>query len=625
MDIEYYKRYEPIDGKWYITRELGRGAFGVVFEVERRDFTDSKSALKIITIPSSQAEVSSYREENYELDEQSISSYFYSFVEEFMKEFQLMSVLKGSANIVTIEDYDVIKHADEIGWDILIRMELLTPMNRYFADKPISRQDAIRLGIDICKALEDCKEVNVIHRDIKPSNIFVSNKGVFKLGDFGVARTLEKTSSGLSKKGTYIYMAPEVFKGDEYNSTIDIYSLGIVLYKLLNNNLEPFRTEKTAADGEKALARRFRGEPMPAPANADEALSAIILKACAFNPRDRFSSPSDMRRALEAELSAESYVPEAEEVFEKEVEYKPVSTIEFDDYGNKTTGIFDAPPADNGESEATEFVLDNTLQDGRGVVEDAFSVESEGATVGLFSEYDTAESSTATNTLILPRNEQDENVGDESAEYISDSYTKIVRRMVWIVIAVFTILASILFLNGGTEYLNQHGILNQYGTSSSDEVDTSDMEDILAKGELVIGYTDFNPMNYHDENNNLVGFDTEYAMAVCEKLGVVPTFVEINWDEKEVELNTKNIDCIWNGFNITEERRENVEFTNPYMQIYEVDSNTYSEYGVGFRKDSDMAQKVNEITKELFADGTMESIADKYCIPHENLIYPYLY
>lgn len=71
----------------------------------------------------------------------------------------------------------------------------------------------IRLGIDICKALELCQKYNVIHRDIKPENIFVSGSGDFKLGDFGIARTIERASSGLSKKGTYNYMAPEVYRG----------------------------------------------------------------------------------------------------------------------------------------------------------------------------------------------------------------------------------------------------------------------------------------------------------------------------------------------------------------------------------------------------------------------------
>ena len=306
MDINYYKKYEPIDGKWYINKKLGSGAFGTVFEIERRDFTNDKSALKIITIPASSSEVESYREENYDLDEKSVSSYFYGFVEEFIKEFQLMTKLKGNSNIVSIEDYDVKKHTDEIGWDILIRMELLTPINKYFAQNPPKTRDVIKLGIDICKALEVCQKFNIVHRDIKPSNIFVSDTGEYKLGDFGVARTLEKTSSGLSKKGTYTYMAPEVYKGEAYGSNVDIYSLGIVMYKLLNNNKEPFKFGFSHEDEENALVSRMKNTPMPAPENANGRLAEIILKACSYEPKDRYESPLQMREELESILHTEN-------------------------------------------------------------------------------------------------------------------------------------------------------------------------------------------------------------------------------------------------------------------------------------------------------------------------------
>ncbi len=299
MDISYYKKFEPIDGKWYLTKELGSGAFGTVFEVERKDFSDAKSAMKIISIPNSPNEVETFKEDNYDMDEASVTSYFYGFVEEFVKEFQLMSKLRGHSNIVSYEDHDVIQRKDEIGWDIFIRMELLTPMNKFFASKAPTQLDVINLGIGICKALELCQKYNIIHRDIKPSNIFVSQMGEYKLGDFGVARTLEKTSSGLSKKGTYTYMAPEVFKGEEYNATVDIYSLGIVMYKILNNNLEPFRTNRTHTDEENAMARRLRNDPIPKPCNADDNLASIVLKACSYNPKDRFSTPEEMRIALE--------------------------------------------------------------------------------------------------------------------------------------------------------------------------------------------------------------------------------------------------------------------------------------------------------------------------------------
>ena len=92
----------------------------------------------------------------------------------------------------------------------------------------------------------------------------------------------------------------------------------------------------------------------------------------------------------------------------------------------------------------------------------------------------------------------------------------------------------------------------------------SDWAYVQGKGKVVVGITMFAPMNY-EENNELVGFDTELTKAVFEKLGVEPEFIEINWDSKEVELNSKNIDCIWNGMCITEERKQNMTMSDPYL------------------------------------------------------------
>jgi polar amino acid transport system substrate-binding protein len=87
---------------------------------------------------------------------------------------------------------------------------------------------------------------------------------------------------------------------------------------------------------------------------------------------------------------------------------------------------------------------------------------------------------------------------------------------------------------------------------------------------LKIGITIFAPMNYYDDDNKLIGFDTEFAEAVCEKLGVAPEFIEINWDTKEIELASKNIDCIWNGFTVTPDRAKEILFTDSYMKNMQV-------------------------------------------------------
>lgn len=93
---------------------------------------------------------------------------------------------------------------------------------------------------------------------------------------------------------------------------------------------------------------------------------------------------------------------------------------------------------------------------------------------------------------------------------------------------------------------------------------------IQAKGTLVIGITDYAPMNYYDETGKLIGFDTEFAEAVCAKLGLTPEFIEIDWDSKELELAGKKIDCIWNGLTVTEERKANMDFTTSYLKNQQV-------------------------------------------------------
>ena len=302
--MEYSVDAAVLDG-WNITRLLGEGSYGKVFEIERSEFGQTyRAALKVITVPQSSAEVRSVISEGMSVSQ--AEAYFHGIVEELMHEFSIMFKLKGTANIVSCEDLRVLEHPDGIGWDILIRMELLHPLLPYVYQHPMARRDIIRLGIDICKALELCQRYNIIHRDIKPENIFISDNGDYKLGDFGIARTIERTTSGLSKKGTYSYMAPEVYAGKEYGFSVDTYSLGLVLYRMLNKNRGPFLPQQpeaiTFSSREQALARRMSGEALPRPFYGEGRLGEIVLKACAFDPKDRYSSPQQLRQELEAIL-----------------------------------------------------------------------------------------------------------------------------------------------------------------------------------------------------------------------------------------------------------------------------------------------------------------------------------
>lgn len=236
-------------------------------------------------------------------------------------------------------------------------------------------------------------------------------------------------------------------------------------------------------------------------------------------------------------------------------------------------------------------------------------------------------------------------------------------------------------------------------TTTETEAADSDLAYIQGKGSMTIGYTVYEPMNYTDENGEFTGFDTELATAVCEKLGVEPDFVEINWDTKFVELEAKSIDCVWNGMTLTDDIQANQATTQPYVKnaqvvvmkadadytstadlvgktvaveagsagqstvegdenlmqadvitktvqtdcLMEVAAGTadaavldltlasamigegtdyadlvikeelnVEEYGVAFRKGSDVAAAVDAAFDELKADGTMQALADKY-------------
>ncbi len=108
------------------------------------------------------------------------------------------------------------------------------------------------------------------------------------------------------------------------------------------------------------------------------------------------------------------------------------------------------------------------------------------------------------------------------------------------------------------------------GSAAASKTAASDLDYIKEKGKMVIGYTVYEPMNYTDADGNFTGFDTELATAVCEKLGVEPEFVEINWDTKVVELDAKSIDCIWNGMTLTDDIMANAATTKAYAKNAQV-------------------------------------------------------
>ena len=280
---------------WKEVRKIG-GSFGSVFEIERKDELGNteKAALKVISIPKEENDIDSLAASGY--DDQSITEYFRTSLNSIVGEYALMTQLKSHPNIVAVEDRTSIRQDNGIGWDVYIRMELLTPFFKAFKKVEVNEDTAVKLGKDLANALAACHKKNIIHRDIKPENIFVSEYGDFKLGDFGVARIMSHTTNA-TKTGTPYYMAPEVSKDEKYGKEADIYSLGMVMYWLLNNKKLPFEPVDhlpNPNEREKAKKERLSGKEVPDPIRGNDRLKAIVKKTLEYDPRKRYRSAEEL-------------------------------------------------------------------------------------------------------------------------------------------------------------------------------------------------------------------------------------------------------------------------------------------------------------------------------------------
>ncbi len=287
---------------WEVVRKIGEGSFGGVYEIHRTlpDGRVEKAALKKLTVPKDNIEIRELYSQSF--SRETITAHYKEQVRELAKEYTLTQELNSCKNVVACHDVQCVQHADGIGWDIYIRMELLKPL-KLVLSADYQEMAVLKLGLSLCNALLACQEHHIVHRDIKPENILVSDRGEFKLGDFGIAKVSEKTATG-TMTGTMGYMAPEVANRWHYGAQADIYSLGMVLYWMMNRRTLPFLpfppAIPTAAQRQDAANRRFAGEDFPPPVNGSRELKAIVMKACAFSTEERYQAVRELRRDLYA-------------------------------------------------------------------------------------------------------------------------------------------------------------------------------------------------------------------------------------------------------------------------------------------------------------------------------------
>lgn len=291
---------------WHVARRLGGGSFGDVFQIYRDNYgIRVESALKVIQMDDWMATVA--------LPSNSRDESSPDIPEALRSEIQIMEALRGAPNIVSIEDF-AYRRVGQTS-TLLVRMELLKSLQEVLPGRNgqgtlSSIREITKLGKDVCRALMYCEKRGIIHRDIKPANLFVDRFGDYKVGDFGASKRMEtvhvaQTMTGI---GTISYMAPEIFRGQSYNNTVDIYALGLVLYQLLNNGRMAFLPDSgayTTQDIDSANYHRLHGTPIPSLAGKyvggeriDSRLDAAVRKACAMDPSDRYRTAKEFYDAL---------------------------------------------------------------------------------------------------------------------------------------------------------------------------------------------------------------------------------------------------------------------------------------------------------------------------------------
>ena len=287
-----------------VSEKLGSGAFGTVYKaVKINPAGQYVRALKHITIPTEKQYISVLNSMGG--DASKADNYFSEMLKGIVSEINILNDLSenGVEHIVRYYENDIEVTDSPRRYDIYILMEYLTPLEDFIQSNSFTVNDVVNLGLDVLRGLRSCHEHGVIHRDIKDDNIFVSSKGEYKIGDFGISKVLKDSSRAESLKGTLNFLAPEVYLGKEgYTKSVDLYSLGIVLYRLLNIGRNPFLPhfpdQYYAQDEDTAFEKRMSGKKPDFPSLGGEEIGNVIVRAIS-NSVERFQSAEEFLAALE--------------------------------------------------------------------------------------------------------------------------------------------------------------------------------------------------------------------------------------------------------------------------------------------------------------------------------------
>ena len=299
----------------------------------RQKTTGERFILKRISVPASDSQVRALILSGAYADESAVHAYYGRVAENIRAELEQGKKLAASGCYAGALGYQVEPKESGVGYDVYILYPLYISLSDYLTMSAITNLRAINLALDLCDAIAACREAGYLFGNIKPENIYLMPTGRFLLGDLGLVPLEDMKYACLPEDYIGVYSAPELSDiTASPNATIDLYSLGMVLYRIYNGNHGPFEDENTGEGMADKL--RMTGKPLPTPIYADYELAGIILKACAFKQEDRYQTPQEFKQAITLYMqrneisdtlivppiiaSAEPLAPEAVEESEEE-------------------------------------------------------------------------------------------------------------------------------------------------------------------------------------------------------------------------------------------------------------------------------------------------------------------
>lgn len=253
--------------------------------------------LKCLSIPESEDQVNALILSGAYSDADAVNAYYGRVVESIKEELNAGKKIAAAGSFFAAADYQVERKESGVGYNIYILYPQYVPLKDILSEKAMSNLHAVNLGMDICDAVSACREAGYLFGNVTPDNIYLMPSGKFLLGGLGLVPLQDLKYACLPEEYIGSYAAPELNDiSASPNTTIDLYSLGMILFLIYNGNHGPFEDEETG----EAMAEKLRltGKPFPTPLYADYELASIILRACAFKPEERFQTPEEFKQTL---------------------------------------------------------------------------------------------------------------------------------------------------------------------------------------------------------------------------------------------------------------------------------------------------------------------------------------